>query len=381
MLRFFPLTRGRTREFGAGKMTLRAPVMLASAFLCFAIAYTAVFTGFIYTDARGAENRFHLLSKLGAPGKAASHGERAIRLYEAEEVAPATLPELKSLVASAQFKRRNFERTAALLREALRSEWSETLDTQSAAQLENKLALSYLYNDELGKAAAIYASFLDLAGDAIAHPAHFQGEQRIYAHTLIEAGPVFETIISHTAPHEIDEGAIEHTLAVTNHLAALGGFYAMRKGQEYAAAGLLATAYEARKNELGADHRDTVQLTLMLGPLYARMGRFEDAERLYLDAFHAQEKVKGPNSPDLSLYIKLLAGVYENQGRITEAQALYEHMRGLFQDAFGAQRYSANRAVDRREYINRPVSQYFPLNAEYKPTDLVAASKFFCADE
>ena len=106
------------------------------------------------------------------------------------------------------------------------------------------------------------------------------------------------------------------------------------------------------------------------------MGRLDDAEDLYLDAFHAQERVKGSNSPDLSLYIKLLAGIYEKQERMTEAQALYEHMRRLFQDAFGEQRYAVNRERDRRSDVNRPVSQYFLLDPEYGPGDLVSASEF-----
>ena len=165
-------------------------------------------------------------------------------------------------------------------------------------------------------------------------------------------------------------------LATTNHMATLGGFYSMRKGNEYAAAGLLSSAYETRKRVLGAEHQNTVQLTLILGPLYAKMGRLEDAEKIYLDAFHAQERVKGPNSPDLSLYLKLLAGIYEQQNRFTEAQALYEHIRGLFQDAFGAQRYAINRELDRRSHINRPVSQFFPLEPDYAPSDLVSAAEF-----
>jgi tetratricopeptide (TPR) repeat protein len=139
---------------------------------------------------------------------------------------------------------------------------------------------------------------------------------------------------------------------------------------------MLSSGYETRKRLLGGDHQDTVQITLILGPLYVDMGRFEDAEKLYLEAFHAQERVKGANSPELSLYIKLLAGVYEKQDRFTEAQALYEHMRGLFRDAFGAQRYAVNRERDRRADINRPVSQYFPLTPDYGPTDLVSAAQY-----
>ena len=159
----------------------------------------------------------------------------------------------------------------------------------------------------------------------------------------------------------------------------VGAFFALRDDGLYASAGLLSTALSVRRDILGDDHQDTVRIALMLGPVYQRMGRLEDAEKLYLEAFHAQEKAKGANSPELSLYIRLLAGVYEAQGRATEAQALNEHMRSLFRDAFGEQRYAANRIRDRRLDIDRPVSQQFPLKASYAPGDLVRAADYTIA--
>ena len=159
-------------------------------------------------------------------------------------------------------------------------------------------------------------------------------------------------------------------------MAELGAFYAMRDEGLYAAAGLLASAYEIRRQLLGGDHQDTVQITLILGPVYTEMGRLANAEKVYLDAFHAQEKSKGANSPDLSLYLKLLVDIYQQQGRTTEAQALYEHMHNLFRDAFGAQRYAANRQRNRKTEFDRPVSQQFVLDSEYAPRDLVRASDF-----
>ena len=156
----------------------------------------------------------------------------------------------------------------------------------------------------------------------------------------------------------------------------IGGYFALSDKGLYAAAGLLSSAYGIRRDVLGPEDRETLQIAVMLGPVYQRMGRLEDSEKLYLDAFHAEEKAKGSNNPELSLYIKLLAGVYEAQGRATEAQALYEHLRALFRDAYGAQRYAANRQNNRKLAINRPVSQAYPLPASYAPTDLVAAARY-----
>ena len=171
-------------------------------------------------------------------------------------------------------------------------------------------------------------------------------------------------------------GSNQLRLAAADKMAELGAFYAMRDNGLYASAGLLSSAYEIRRQLLGGDHQDTVQITLLLGPVYTQMGRLDHAEKLYLEAFHAQEKSKGSNSPDLSLYLKLLVDVYQQQGRTTEAQALYEHVQGLFRDAFGVQRYAVNRNRDRRQDIDRPVSQFFILDQTYMPADLVQAAEF-----
>lgn len=360
-------------------LKLRSPVAFSGAFLLLAIAFTAYFDITVRTNQSAAVTRFGELMEIGALKRAAPHGERAILLAIKSGSTPNELAPLKARVADAQLARKNHIRAADLLQDVLIANWGQKRPVIERLGLEDKLARAYLKADELEKSAAIYASFLDLAGDAAASAEAVESDarERAYAGRLAEAGGAFLRVVHHAEPHEIEGATPEHILASAGQFADLGGYYAMQPGNEYAAAGLLATAYEARKRVLGGDHQDTVQLTLILGPLFEKMGRLEDAEDLYLDAFHAQERSKGANSPDLSLYIKLLAGVYERQERFTEAQALYEHLRGLFRDAFGAQRYAVNRAFDRREYFNRPVSQHFPLEANYAPTDLVSAASYF----
>jgi LAS superfamily LD-carboxypeptidase LdcB len=353
--------------------------MFSSAFVLLAVLFAAYFNVAIRTDAGAAEQRFHTLVGLGAPNSAAAHGERAIALWLKDGANANDIAELKAHVADAQAGRGEFARTADLLLDALITDWGQSLPAQKRLALEDQLARAYLHAGAFEKAVAIYSSFLELAGDAVSASDHhkFDPTAELYADKVSSAGEAFLRVVNHAAPRHVKGETPEHVLASASQLADLGGYYSTREGQEYAAAGLLATAYEARKRVLGGDHKDTVQVTLMLGPLYSKMGRLRDAEALYLDAFHAQERAKGANSPDLSLYIKLLAGVYERQERYTEAQALYEHMRGLFRDAFGAQRYAVNREVDRREYINRPVSQYFPMEKDYAPSDLVFAAEYF----
>jgi len=346
--------------------------------LFLAIAYGAYFNVVVRVDPDAALSRFNVLMDAEAPGRAAAHGERGLAMQVEDGVSAEALAPLKVRIAAAQQSRKQYARASDLLKEALSTGWAQSLGVRERIRIEDQLGRAYILSGAAEEAVSIYASFLELAGDAAAQtdPETENTLAAFYADRVEAAGELFIEALNHASNDFLTDGSREARLATANHMANLGGFYAMREGGAYAAAGLLSTAYETRRNLLGGDHQDTVQLTLILGPLYARMGRIEDAEQLYLDAFHAQERVKGPNSPDLSLYIKLLAGVYERQERYTEAQALYEHMRNLFRDAFGAQRYSVNRERDRRADINRPVSQQFTLSPGYAPTDLVSAAEY-----
>ena len=359
-------------------MALRSPMMLAGAFLALAIAYLAYFNITVRVDAAAASARFEALMADAAPRRAAPHGERALAMKVRDGADSDAIAALKSELAKAQISRKKYARGAELLSDALAADWAHSLKARDHILLEDALARASINAGDFEIALAVYASFLELAGDqaAIAEPESSMSLEAFYAARVAKAAEIFVEHLNHAGDPRIVAGAVEKRLAAANHMASLGAFYAMREDGQYAAAGLLASAHQIRRAILGGDHQDTVQLTLILGPVYRSMGRLGDAETLYLEAFHAQENVKGANSPDLSLYIKLLVGVYEQQGRLTEAQALNEHMRGLFRDAFGAQRYAANRERDRREDINRPVSQYFLLEETYAPDDLVSAAAY-----
>ncbi|MEO1135986.1 MAG: D-alanyl-D-alanine carboxypeptidase family protein [Pseudomonadota bacterium] len=359
-------------------MALRSPTYLAGAFLLLAIAYSLYFNIAVRFDAGAALARFDQLTSHGAYARAAGHGERALRLLERDGQSVESLAPIMLRVADAQISRKRHDRVASLLVDALATNSAGKLSAGERAEFEDKLARASVLSGDIETAVAIYASFLELAGDDAARGgAESASSMRIaYADYVADAGSLFTGALNHASPYTPSNGATETQLATASSMASLGAFYAMRDDSAYAAAGLLSSAYQIRSKLLGGDHQDTVRLTLVLGPVFARMGRLDDAEQLYLEAFHAQEQVKGTNSPDLSLYIRLLTGIYEQQGRLTEAQALQEHMRNLFQDAFGAQRYAINRERDRREDINRPVSQFFVLERGYAPTDLVSAAEY-----
>ncbi|MGE0409626.1 MAG: D-alanyl-D-alanine carboxypeptidase family protein [Amphiplicatus sp.] len=359
-------------------MSLPPHRMFAAAFLTLAAAYAAWFNVIVRVDADAAMSRFEALSGSGAAKRAVPYGERVLVMRREAGADEESLAPLKADLARVEIKARNYSRGAALMEQALSSEWSQSLAERRKAEMEDHLAQAHILARELDKAVAIYSTFLELSRDESAKGGLEAADtlESFYAGRIRAAGDLFAESLKPTGGGDLFPGGREGRLASAAQMAALGAFYAMGEDGLYASAGLLSAAYDIRKTLLGADHQSTVQVALMLGPIYATMGRLADAEALYLEAFHAQEKVKGANSPDLSLYIKLLAGVYEKQGRATEAQALYEHMRSLFRDAFGAQRYAANRQRDRRLDVDRPVSQHFVLPASYAPTDLVPASDF-----
>lgn len=353
--------------------------MFSAAFLVLAATYAIWFNVVVRTDPAAAESRFDTLRLSGEARRAVPYGERVLAMRREHGADEEALAPLKSDLAAAQISARNYERGASLMEQALSSDWAQGLSPASRAEMEDALAHAHILAGEIDKATAIYSVFLELAGDNAAGVEAVGGQSpgAAYAQRILSAADVFAESLKLKGGGALVQGPPETRLAVASQMGALGAFYSMHEEGLYAAAGLLSSAYEIRRELLGAEDQSTVQIALLLGPVYAEMGRLADAEALYLEAFHAQEKLKGSNSPDLSLYIKLLAGVYERQGRATEAQALYEHMRSLFRDAFGAQRYAVNRSHDRRADINRPVSQYFLLPSDYAPSDLVSASDFF----
>jgi LAS superfamily LD-carboxypeptidase LdcB len=382
-------------------MKLRSQVMFAIGFLTLAFCYVIWFNIVVRTDVDAAASRFDALMESGAWGRAAPYGERVLRMRRKEGVSEEALAQLKADTARAHFGARQYARGAVLSEQALASDWGKTLKPRERADMEDGLGRAHVYAGELDKAVSIYAEFLDLSGDEGARGAIENAGtlEAYYASKVVAAADLFAETLKPVAADKtararskssrdgvasLFTGSPEQRLVTSNNLSALGAFYSLRDDGTYAAAGLLSQAYQLRRElHQGADPVDrdlamqrAVQVVLVLGPVYGKMGRLEDAEKLYLEAFHDQERAKGSNNTELSLYIKLLAGVYEKQGRATEAQALYEHMRGLFRDAFGAQRYAANKMRDRRTDIDRPVSQQFPLPASYVPTDLVAAAAY-----
>lgn len=329
-------------------------------------------------DAKSAWSRFDALSASGAAGRAVGHGDQAIALSLEDGRDGEALQQMQLAVAHAHREDGDPVRAIDLYRVVLDSPLGSKMTAMDRAEIKNRIALLSLKIGRPVDAAVVMAHFIDATGDGAsllesAAPGSDEAKLLSYVNAAVGA---FTDAMPAVVDREVIEGDERQRLEVASLLTGLGGYYARLPEGEYAAAGLLAAAYRTRTDVLGSDHEDTVHAALLLAPIYARIDRITDAERLYLTAFHAQERAKGSNNPELSLYIRLLSDIYRRQGRITEAEALNVHMRTLFRDAFGARRYAANRERDRRADVNRPVSPEFPLPNDYAPEDLMPAATF-----
>lgn len=357
---------------------LRVPVSLSILFVIASMAYGAAFWGMTTFDAVSAWSRFEALNGSGAVGRAVGHGDRAVLLREADGQDGRPLQQMQLALAEAHRIGGNPETAIELFAIVLDSPLGSELSDAERMDIKNKIAVLSLEVDRPIDAAVIMADFVDAAGDAAAQLVADDpnSPSATYITYVNEAMDSFTDALPPVIDVEIIKGEERERLMAADRLTTLGGYYARLPEGQYAAAGILAAAYRTRFDILGADDEDTAQTALLLAPVYQRIGRLENAEKIYLSAFHAQERAKGPNNPELSLYIRLLADVYRQQNRITEAEALNVHMRTLFRDAFGARRYAANQERNRVADINRPVSVDYPLPADYIPNDLIAASIF-----
>lgn len=356
-------------------MTVRPPNTLA-ALLAIAIAvYGIAFWALTALDSESAESRFDALRTSGAHGRAVGHGDRALALHREDGIGGDDIQVLMLEVARSHDAGGDPSRAATLYGDVLASALGSQMSAAERMAIKRRMATLYLDTDQPVPAAIIVAELVDLAGDLAANPdAEGTETEQTYLADALAARDRFTDLLPPVPTAEVITGTERERLFAAGRLTDLGGFYASQ-GEDgaYAAAGLLAAAYTTRLDILTADHPDTVQTALLLGPVYERMGRLSDAERVYLTAFHAQERSKGSNNPELSLYIRLLVDVYQRQGRYTEAEALNVHMRNLFRDAFGARRYAGR---DRSFDVNRPVSVDFKLGGDYRPTDLVRAADY-----
>jgi len=361
-------------------MGVRAPVLLTAWYVAGALAFGGVSAYLVRFDAATAERRFDDLSDDGEIERAVRNGARALRLREEEGADPASIIELKWKLANAAASLQKFDQAAALYDDVLDAAVAAGATPDRVVELQNAVAAAELAAGDVAGAVEIYAVFLARAGDAAAgsEEPDLETEEGRFARLVADAADGFaEALPPDAVEARLPEDRVLR-LAAAQDMTDLGSFYAAGDRSPHAAAGLLSVAHAVRRELLGGEHPDTIQTMLLLGPVYVDIGRLADAEALYLETLNTKERQRGSNNPDLSLYLRLLAGVYERQGRNTEAEALYAHIRRLFADAYGANRYAPSRfrGSSAAAALTRPVTTELPLPADYSPTDLVPAARF-----
>ncbi|MEM9422393.1 MAG: hypothetical protein AAF986_07810, partial [Pseudomonadota bacterium] len=280
--------------------SVRAPTSLAAMFVVAAFAYAIGFWGLTNLGANSAWSRFDALASSGAYGRAVGHGDHALalRTRAGEDGQAVQLMQLQ--LAEAHRLGGVPERAITLFESVLNSPLGSQMTDVEQADLRNKVAQLNLSVGDPIRAAVLVAGFVDASGDAASR--HHTEDHSSYEMTLLQyvdaALDGFTDALPPVAEHELIEGEESQRLQTAGHLTNLGGYYARSRKGDYAAAGLLATAYRTRMNILGADDADTVHTALLLAPVYERIDRITDAEKVYLSAFHAQERAKGPNNPE-----------------------------------------------------------------------------------
>jgi tetratricopeptide (TPR) repeat protein len=91
-----------------------------------------------------------------------------------------------------------------------------------------------------------------------------------------------------------------------------------------------------REEQLGANHPDTANSLNNLALLYKSMGRYAEAEPLYLRSLTIREKQLGANNPDIAQSLNNLALLYESMGRYAAAAPLYLRSLAICEEQLGA---------------------------------------------
>jgi tetratricopeptide (TPR) repeat protein len=90
------------------------------------------------------------------------------------------------------------------------------------------------------------------------------------------------------------------------------------------------------EKELGINHSDTANSLNNLAGLYQSTGRYAEAEPLYVRSIAIREQELGINHPDTAASLNNLANLYESTGRYAEAEPLYVRSIAISEKELGA---------------------------------------------
>ncbi len=120
----------------------------------------------------------------------------------------------------------------------------------------------------------------------------------------------------------------------------------------------------------GADHPSTGTSLNNLAELYRTMGRYAEAEPLYLRALAISEKASGAEHPETGTLLNNLALLYQTMGRYAEAETLYLRALNISEKTNGADHPSTGTSLNNLAELYRTTGRY----AEAEPLYLRALS-------
>ena len=118
---------------------------------------------------------------------------------------------------------------------------------------------------------------------------------------------------------------------------------------------------EARKEELGADHPDTLTSMANLASTYWNQGRGQEAENLFVLVMEATKEKLGADHPDTLTSMANLALTYKDQKRWSEAFTLLSEAVQGMQYVLGPDHPQVSKymleQVKMKDYLHNPVKR------------------------
>jgi tetratricopeptide (TPR) repeat protein len=97
----------------------------------------------------------------------------------------------------------------------------------------------------------------------------------------------------------------------------------------------------------GPEHTSTLSTVNNLGALYAKLGRLDEAEKMYMRALKGKEKALGAEHASTLAIVRNLSILYAGRGKLDEAEAMYMRALKGKGKALGAEHASTLNTVNR----------------------------------
>ncbi|MEO1006976.1 MAG: tetratricopeptide repeat protein [Planctomycetota bacterium] len=133
--------------------------------------------------------------------------------------------------------------------------------------------------------------------------------------------PMLRSILDKTVAR-LDAGEIEDRMVQAELRTVTGDAYGSL-GDFLTATSQFEAALELYRDELGAEHENTLNIARRLGVLYFELARYDEAESLIAPVYRTYLETLGARSQDARLAAVNLGGVYQKQARYDEAESLF----------------------------------------------------------